>query len=120
MPNGELTYKRGEIYWVNLNPTQGAETRKIRPSLILQNNIMNQYGLLTIVIPFRTGAKKALYIVNVVSSEFNGLNQDSFLDLGQIRAIDNRRIGSKIGELEKRYWQDIRKSIDFVLGFKSF
>ena len=45
MPNGKLTYQRGEIPWVNLNPTVGAEIQKIRPCLIAQNNTMNQYGL---------------------------------------------------------------------------
>lgn len=52
MPRGDLTYKRGEIRWVNLDPTIGAEMQKTRPCLIIQNDIMNQYGLLTIVMPF--------------------------------------------------------------------
>ncbi|MFN5967749.1 MAG: type II toxin-antitoxin system PemK/MazF family toxin, partial [Pseudanabaena sp.] len=44
MPNGTLTYKRGEIWWVDLNPTIGSETGKERPCLILQNDIGNQNG----------------------------------------------------------------------------
>lgn len=45
MPNGELTYKRGEIRWVNLNPTIGAETKKTRPCLIIQNDIAIRFEL---------------------------------------------------------------------------
>ncbi|RKZ36955.1 MAG: type II toxin-antitoxin system PemK/MazF family toxin [Gammaproteobacteria bacterium] len=89
MPKNNLTYQRGEIRWVNLEPTVGAETQKIRPGLIVQNDIMNQYGLLTIVIPFRSGYKQAPYIVNVKASATNGLDQDSFIDVGQIRAVDH-------------------------------
>lgn len=57
MPGSNLTYRRGEIRWVNLEPTMGAEAKKIRACLIVQNDIMNQYGLLTIVMPFRPGSK---------------------------------------------------------------
>nr|WP_231510396.1 type II toxin-antitoxin system PemK/MazF family toxin [Fischerella sp. PCC 9605] len=73
MPNGDLIYQRGEIRWVNLDPTVEAETQKTRPCLIVQNDIMNQYGLLTIVMPFRPGSKEALYVVNVKATPANGL-----------------------------------------------
>ncbi|BAZ81195.1 type II toxin-antitoxin system PemK/MazF family toxin [Sphaerospermopsis kisseleviana CS-549] len=38
MPEGNLTYKRGEIRWVNLDPTVGAEAQKIRACLIVQKD----------------------------------------------------------------------------------
>ena len=56
MPASNLTYRRGEIRWVKLDPVVGAEAQKTRPSLIVQNDIINQYGLLTIVMPFRPGS----------------------------------------------------------------
>nr|WP_310428998.1 type II toxin-antitoxin system PemK/MazF family toxin [Chamaesiphon sp. VAR_48_metabat_135_sub] len=37
MPNGDLRYRRGEIWWVNLDPTVGSETAKKRPCVILQS-----------------------------------------------------------------------------------
>jgi mRNA interferase MazF len=51
MPKGVLSYQRGEIRWVKLDPTLGAEIQKTRSCLILQNDTMNQYGQLTIAIP---------------------------------------------------------------------
>ena len=36
--------KRGDIYLVNFDPTLGAEIRKTRPALILQNDIANMYS----------------------------------------------------------------------------
>ncbi len=117
MPKGDLTYKRGEIRWVNLEPTRGAETRKTRPCLIVQNDIMNQYGLLTIVVPFRPGFKKAPYVVNVKATPSNGLDQDRFIDVGQVRAVDRSRILGKVGVLEEEYWEQIRTAVNVVLGF---
>ena len=41
MPSGDLRYRRGEIWWVNLDPTVGSETAKKRPCVILQNDVGN-------------------------------------------------------------------------------
>ncbi len=117
MPNGNLTYRRSEIRWVRLDPTVGAEVQKTRSCLIVQNDIMNQYGLLTIVIPFRPGSKQAPYIVNVKATQNNGLDKDRFLDVAQIRAVDGQRVLGRLGVLEEHYWQQIRVALDIVLGF---
>lgn len=117
MPDGKLTYKRGEIRWVNLDPTVGVEVRKTRPCLILQNDTMNQYGRLTVVIPFRPGSKTAPYIVNVSASSGNGLDGERFLDIAQIRAVDAQRVLGLLGVLETSYWEEIQEALDFVVGF---
>ncbi|MBD2508651.1 type II toxin-antitoxin system PemK/MazF family toxin [Nostoc muscorum FACHB-395] len=117
MPGSNLTYQRGEIHWVNLDPTVGAEAKKIRACLIVQNDIMNQYGLLTIVMPFRPGSKQAPYVVNVKATPNNGLDQDRFIDIGQIRAVDHSRILGLVGVLESEYWELIRTALNIVLGF---
>ena len=117
MPRGELTYQRGQIRWVQLDPTIGAEVQKTRSCLIVQNDVMNQYGLLTIVMPFRPGAKKAPYVVNVTATSTNGLDRDRFLDVAQIRSVDGQRILGLQGMLEDRYWPQIQNALDIVLGF---
>ncbi len=118
MPGSNLTYRRGEIRWVNLDPTVGAEAQKNRACLIVQNDIMNQYGLLTIVMPFRPGNKQAPYVVNVKATPTNGLDQDRFIDVGQMRAVDNRRVLGMVGVLEDEYWEQIRTALNVVLGFE--
>ncbi|NMG08935.1 type II toxin-antitoxin system PemK/MazF family toxin [Brasilonema sp. UFV-L1] len=117
MPASDLTYRRGEIRWVNLDPTVGAEAQKIRACLVVQNDIMNQYGLLTIVMPFRPGSKQAPYVVNVKATPTNGLDRDRFIDVGQIRSVDHRRVLGLVGVLEEEYWEPIRTALNVVLGF---
>jgi mRNA interferase MazF len=117
MPNGELTYRRGEIRWVSLDPTVGAEIRKTRSCLVIQNDVMNQYGQLSVVLPFRPGYKQAPYVVNVVASAENGLDQDRFIDVAQVRSVDGQRILGLQGRLEDRYWSQIKTALEIVLGF---
>lgn len=42
-------YEQLEIRWVDLEPTKGAETRKKRPCVILQDDVVN-YGTKTIIV----------------------------------------------------------------------
>lgn len=117
MPKGKLTYRRGEIYWVTMDPTVGAEVQKTRSCLILQSDTMNQYGEITIVLPFRPGSKQAPYAVNVKATPENGLDRDRFLDVGQIRAVSYRRLRNLTGTLETEYWQLLQQALNIVLGF---
>ena len=53
--------KRGDIYLVNFDPTLGAEIRKTRPALILQNDIANKYSPVTIVAAISSKFDDPLY-----------------------------------------------------------
>ncbi|HBL14565.1 MAG TPA: type II toxin-antitoxin system PemK/MazF family toxin [Cyanobacteria bacterium UBA11162] len=117
MPKGILSYRRGDICWVNLDPTKGVETKKTRPCLIVQNDQGNRFSLLTVVMPILPGNKEAPYVVNVKATLENGLDRDRYIDVGQIRAVAHERIGDKLGVIEIFYWQSIQDALDIVLGF---
>ena len=117
MPNGTLTYRRGEIWWVDLKPVVGSETDKERPCLILQNDTGNQNGTTTIVAPLMPGIKTYPFVVNVAPTSQNGLDGDRHVNLSQMRAVDTRRIKNKQGILEDSYWEEIEKAVCVELGF---
>ncbi len=117
MPNGNLTYKRGEIWWVDLKPVIGHETDKERPCLILQNDIGNQNGTTTIVAPLLPGTKSYPFVVNIKPTVQNGLNGNRHINLSQMRAVDAQRIKNKQGILEEIYWEEIEKAVCIELGF---
>jgi mRNA interferase MazF len=117
MPNGTLSYKRGEIWWVDLKPIVGNETDKECPCLILQNNIGNQNGTMTIVAPLFLGTKSYPFVVNVIPTSQNGLGGDRHINLSQMRAVDAQRIKNKQGILEDIYWKKIEKAVCIELGF---
>ncbi|MEM9809444.1 MAG: type II toxin-antitoxin system PemK/MazF family toxin [Cyanobacteria bacterium P01_D01_bin.56] len=119
MPNGRLTYKRGEIWWVDLKPVVGHETDKERPCLILQNDVGNRSGTTTIVAPLLPGKKTYPFVVNITPTLQNGLSGDRHINLSQMRAVDAKRIKNKKGVLEDIYWDDIEKAVAIELGFSS-
>jgi mRNA interferase MazF len=126
-------YRRGEIWWVTLDPTVGFETKKTRPfldeslmgetpktalvrCLILQNDAGNKRSRLTTIAPLLS-VKKLKFIVNIQPTAKNGLDKERGLHLNQIRAIDSTRVKSKLGEIDAAYWEDIHRAINIHLGF---
>jgi mRNA interferase MazF len=116
MPRGELTYRRGEIWWVELDPAMGVESKKTRACLILQNNAGNKQGLITTVVPFLE-SKNYPFVVNVQPTPLNNLNRARGLHLNQIRSVDYSRVKSRLGIIEDEYFAAIKKAVDLQLGF---
>ena len=109
-------YRRGEIWWVALDPTVGVETQKTRPCLILQNDAGNKRSRLTTIAPLLS-AKKMKFIVNIQPTDANGLDKERGLYLNQIRAVDSSRVKNKLGVIDEAYWSDIQRAVNIHLGF---
>ena len=105
-----------EIRWVDLEPTKGAETRKKRPCVILQSNIVNNGSKTVIVAPILPKHRDWVFAVNLNPSEKNGLDKKRHINLKQLRVIDISHIDNQQGVLEYSYWDDIQEAIKLVFG----
>ena len=109
--------KRGEIYLVNFDPTTGAEIRKIRPALVLQNNIANQYSPITIVAALTSQTEKTLYPTDaLITGPESGMRKNSLILLNQIRSIDKERLIKRLGKLEEQTMERVNRAIELSLG----
>ncbi len=110
--------RRGMVIDVNLEPTQGSETGKIRPCVIVTNNTYNARVPVIQVVPVTAwSARKARIITNVeiVSSAHNGLTKKSVADCLQTRPIDHRaRLVNIRGELENEIMAKIDDALRIV------
>lgn len=92
--------RRGEIYWVNLDPTIGTEIARTRPALIISNDIGNEYSDRVIVGPITSQNTNRVYPFEVlILRGEGGLTQNSKVLLDQIRSIDKQRLGDRVGVL---------------------
>ncbi|MBN1906333.1 MAG: type II toxin-antitoxin system PemK/MazF family toxin [Deltaproteobacteria bacterium] len=112
------TLKRGMVIDVNLDPTRGSETGKIRPCVIVTNNIYNERVPVIQVVPLTEWTdRKASIITNVeiIPSAKNGLIKKSVADCLQTRPIDHRARLVKIrGELEENFLEKIDEALKIV------
>lgn len=103
--------KRRDIYWANLDPTIGSEIAKTRPVLIVSNDINNQYAATISILPITSNTKKVYPYEVIVIPEESGLKNDSKIKANQIRTIDKRRIGQKLGTLTLAKMKEINQAI---------
>jgi mRNA interferase MazF len=114
--------KRGEIYLVSFDPTIGHEIKKTRPAVVIQNDVSNEYSPVTIVaaisshfadpphpreVPIRPGGN-------------TGLEHPSAVILNQIRSIDRRRLGRRMGTLDAATMSRVDGALKISLGLVKF
>jgi mRNA interferase MazF len=112
-----LTIKRGEIYFAQLNPVMGSEQGGIRPVLVIQNNIGNQYSPTTIVLAITSQINKAKMPTHVeIKSENYGLEKDSVILAEQISTIDKMRLKQRIATLDEETMLKVNQALNISLG----
>lgn len=109
-------YKQLEIWWVDLNPTRGAETQKKRPCVILQADLVNKGSRTVLVAPILPEHKNWPFAVNVKPTKKNGLDKERHINLKQIRAVDVSRLDNRQGVLENKYSDAITDAVKLVFG----
>jgi mRNA interferase MazF len=109
--------RRGDIYLVNFDPTIGAEIRKTRPALIVQNDIANQYSPITILAAITSKFDIPPYPTEVtMETEESGLSQRSSVLLNQIRSVDRQRLIKRISHASPETMQRVDQAIQISLG----
>jgi mRNA interferase MazF len=109
--------KRGEIYFAQLNPVVGSEQGGIRPVLVVQNDIGNQYSPTTIVLAITSQINKAKLPTHVeLKARTYGMERDSVVLAEQIRTIDKARLKQRLAVLDEETMQKVDKAISVSLG----
>ena len=96
-----MKIERGEIWWVNLDPTVGAEIKKRRPCVVLSANEINRVRATPVVVPLSSSPTAAPPVLLSV--------------LDQIRAVDKKRFVSKAGTLNSKDMEAIEAAAKQVL-----
>lgn len=105
-----------EIWIADLNPRFRTETGKTKPVVIIQTDLLNKFHPSTIVCPITTNVKSDAEILRVHLIKGTAkLKEDCDIMIDQIRAIDNKRLLKKIGELNQEQIEIIKTNLSIVL-----
>ena len=115
-----MPIKQYEIWIADLNPQTGTETGKTRPVLIIQTNLLNQIPHpSTIICPITTNVKKDSDILRVhLKKGQANLHQNCDVMIDQIRAIDNKRLIKKIGDIPKDMIDVINENLMIIFDLE--
>jgi mRNA interferase MazF len=94
-PADPKVVRRGEIWWVSLDPTRGSEIRKTLPAVVITVNALNRARRTVVVVPLSTGPEPRPPII--VPTPSAGPNSVAVCD--QLRAVDKRRLTRISGRL---------------------
>ncbi len=107
----EQPVKRGEVWWVSLDPTQGSEIKKTRPCVVLTHDTLNRLRRTIVVVPLSTAAKPHPPVT--ISVTCQGGSAVAVID--QIRAVAKHRLKSKIETLDRDELDEICKAVAIIL-----
>ena len=112
MLNKDWVYRRGDIYYVDLNPVIGSEQGGSRPVVVIQNNSGNRHAptLIVAMITSKT-SKNGQLPTHYLLKGNPALDEPSVVLLEQLRTIDKRRVREYLGRTSKREMLAIDKAL---------
>jgi len=107
--------KQYDIWIADLNPRLGTEAGKVRPVLIVQTDLLNEQHPSTVICPITSNVQGGADILRVhLKKATFGLERDCDVMIDQVRAIDNKRLLEKIGELDRSAREKIRNNLKII------
>lgn len=112
---------RGDILTVDFPASPGRaghEQVGSRPAIVVQTDLTDASLPTTMIIPMTSnlGALRYPHTLRIDPSLQNGLTMASVILVFQVRAIDKRRLGNRIGRLEKRHLQQLETEMRHLLA----
>lgn len=112
-----MSIKQYEVWIADLNPQIGTEPGKTRPVLLIQTNLLNKIPHpSTIICPITTNVEKDADILRVhLKKGMANLHEDCDIMIDQIRAIDNKRLIKKLGDIPSDLTDRLKENIMILL-----
>ena len=115
-----MEIKRGDIFYADLSPVVGSEQGGIRPVLVIQNDVGNNYSPTIIVSAISSRLTKTKLPTHIeIPGEMYGLSKDSVILLEQDRTIDKRRLREKTGQLDESIMMKVNEALSTSFGLQS-
>jgi len=108
--------RRGEVYWVDFRGSIGAEIQKIRPGVVISDDGHNDHMSTVTVAPLSSASGWILPNEAAVPEGLIGDGRRARVKAHQLRAVDKRRLGKKLGALPLGAMADVDASLRIHSG----
>ena len=91
---------RGDIYWVDLEPTRGREQAGRRPILVISHEVFNAHSGTVIAMALTSQPQRASFPLTYPLTP-QRLPKPSWVKISQIRTLSTERLGHKLSHLDE-------------------
>ncbi len=109
--------KQCEIWYADLNPSQGREQAGYRPVVIISGNVLNKYLDIVIACPLTTKIKNYKGNIVLQPDGQNGLSEPSEVLVFHIRSLSKSRLVKKLGTITQNQLNEIRQGLQDILKY---
>ena len=106
--------RRGDVWWISLDPTQGSEIKKTRPCIVLTHDTINRLRHTVVVVPLSMAAKPHPPITVPVTCQ--GKSVVAIID--QIRAVAKHRLKSRIEAILPDELDEVYQAVSTILEIR--
>jgi len=119
MMKEDWVYRRGDIYFADLDPVVGSEQGGKRPVIVIQNDTGNRYAPTLIVATVTTKIRKKENMpTHLLIKENPAFREASVVQLEQLRTIDKSRIDDYLGKVTSSEMVAIEKALSISLAME--
>ena len=113
-----MVIRKGSIYWVDFSPGKGSEPIGRRLGLVIQNDILNDSKLNTIIMLAITSTMKFGELPGnvVLRKKEANLPKKCVINTTQIKSVDKASIKEKIGTLSKKRIDEVHEGLKLVMS----
>ena len=113
-----MVIRKGSIYWVDFSPGKGSEPIGRRPGLVVQNDILNDSNLNTVIMLAITSTMKFGELPGNVVLKKGEANvpKKCVINVTQIKSVDKKSIKEKIGTLTKKRIDEMHAGLKLVMN----
>ncbi|MGZ6193327.1 MAG: type II toxin-antitoxin system PemK/MazF family toxin [Syntrophales bacterium] len=106
-----MAYEKGDVYRVNFDPAAGSEVKKIRPAVIVSNDVNNANSPILSIAPITSNVSRVFSFEVELPSGSSGLAKKSKAMVNQTRAVDKARLIEHIGKLDRQVLDRIDRAL---------
>jgi mRNA interferase MazF len=106
---------RGEIRWADLNPVRGREQSRLRPILVLTQDVFNDRSGTVIAVALTSQPQRAGFPLTL-ELQTKRLSKKSWVKISQIRTLAVERIGKVIGRASPEEIAQVVEGLNEIIG----
>ena len=113
-----VEFRRGDVLWIQCDPSVGVEPRKTRTCVVVSNDLANRYGQAVTVVPTQayTAERAARAYMVDLRTPRSTLSAARVANASMIMTYDHQRVVTRAGRVSAETLRALDRALGIHLG----